>query len=60
MAEINWDFAVEQHVRTIMKIAFEEGREAADKRCDDLNLSPAFRDRLYATIKGVDDSGRPY
>lgn len=60
MAEINWDFAVEQHMRTIMRLAFEEGREAADRRCDELGLSPEFRSRLIASIKGEDESGRPY
>lgn len=60
MAEINWDFAVEQHMRTIMRLAFEEGREAADRRCDELGLSPEFRARLIASIKGEDESGRPY
>jgi hypothetical protein len=59
-AEINWDFAVEQHTKTIMRLAFEEGREAADKRCDDLGLSEPFKRRLIDNIKGEDERGRRY
>lgn len=60
MAEINWDFAVQRHTQTLMRLAFEEGREAADKRALDLGLGDAFRKRIIDNIKGEDESGRPY
>jgi hypothetical protein len=60
MAEINWDFAVQQHLETMTRIAFEHGREAVDQRCDELGLSDEFKLRLIASMKGEDKLGRPY
>lgn len=60
MAEINWDFAVERHLQTMMRIGFEEGPEAVDVRCDDLGIGGAFKQRLLAAVRGEDVSGTPY
>jgi hypothetical protein len=60
MAEINWDFAVQRHTQTMMRLAFEQGREAVDQRCLDLGLNDEFRRRLVDSFKGEDELGRPY
>jgi hypothetical protein len=59
-AEINWDFAVKRHTETMLRLAYEHGREEADVRCLELGLSDSFRARLIDSIRGVDELGRPY
>lgn len=59
-AEINWDFAVERHRETMTQLAYEQGREEVDKRCEELGLSRDFKRRLIAALKGEDQNGVPY
>jgi hypothetical protein len=59
-AQINWDFAVERHKETMTQLAYEQGREEVDRRCEELGLSPAFKRRLIAALKGDELDGTPY
>lgn len=57
-AEINWDFSVRRHAETMKEIAYDQGKEEVDKRCE--NLPYLFKDRLIAYLKGEDVNGREY
>lgn len=60
MADVNWDFAVERHTKTLTRIAFEEGKDAANARAEALGLSVTFKQRVVRCIKGEDNNGQPY
>lgn len=55
MAAVNWDFAVHQWAKTVTRLAYEQGEEAVDMRCEE--LPPAFKQRLVAFLRGEDNGG---